>query len=105
MNKQEQNLLDTVEKLSDDILDLTCRLVEQPSTLGNEKGAVEVMDATLQRLGYTTRRVDLESEQVSQHQGFAPVSWSLAGKQNVVASLSPGGVAANPQYSMAMSMW
>lgn len=35
LNKQEKKIVQTIESLADDIVDFTCRLVKEPSTLGN----------------------------------------------------------------------
>lgn len=94
MNTQEQKLLATVDSLADDILDFTCRLVAEPSTLGNEAGAVAVMTEELQKLGFATSLVPLDSEALINHPGYAPVPWSLSDRNNVVGTVeaaAPGG--------------
>ena len=89
MNKKEQKVLEIVNGLEEDILDFTSSLVSEPSTLGNEGGAINVLDHKLQELGFQTTRLDLETKELRTHPGFAPVPWSLEGKQNVIATLSP----------------
>ncbi len=89
MNNKEQKVLDTVNGLTDDILNFTSELVAEPSTLGNEGGAIDVMDHKLQELGFQTTRLELDNKELEAHPGFAPVPWSLQGKQNVVATLPP----------------
>lgn len=91
MDNREQKILDTIDSLSEDIIDFTCKLVEQQSTLGNEAGAINVMDEKLQNLGFTTERVPVSGDLVKKHPGFAPVPWSHDGKNNVVTQLKPGG--------------
>ena len=94
MNNKEKKLLTTVDMLADDILDLTCRLVAEPSTLGNEAGAVTVMTDELQRLGFSTVLLPLASEELTSHPGYAPVPWSLADRNNVIGTVeaaAPGG--------------
>lgn len=90
MNSREKKILDTIDALGDDIVEFTCTLVEQPSTLGNEEGAVHVMGTRLKELGFTTQYIALEDDVVQQHRGFARVPWSLEGKQNVLGHLQPG---------------
>ncbi len=85
MNKYEKKIVDTVESLTDDILDFTCRLVKQPSTLGNEAGAVAVMEAELKQLGFEPRRIPINEETLKDHPGFAPVPWEYTDKSNVLA--------------------
>lgn len=94
MNNKEQKLLATVDTLADDILDFTCRLVAEPSTLGNEAGVVRVMTDELQKLGFSTSLVPLDSEALINHPGYAPVGWSLADRNNVIGTIeaaAPGG--------------
>lgn len=44
MNQKEIHIIETVDKLADDILDFTCRLVSEPSTLGNETSVINLME-------------------------------------------------------------
>ena len=88
MNTQEKKLLETVNTLADDIFDFTSRLVSQPSTLGNEAGAVTMMTEELQKLGFSTSLVSLDSDALTNHPGYAPVPWSLKDRDNVVGTLS-----------------
>jgi len=39
MNNIEKQIINNIDNFSDDILDFTCRLVAEPSTLGNEASA------------------------------------------------------------------
>ncbi|SHO50353.1 ArgE/DapE family deacylase [Desulfopila aestuarii] len=87
MTAQEKRILEIVTGLSDDIFDFTSRLVAQPSTLGNEAGAVAVMNSELQKLDFTTSLIPLESEDVLSHPGYASVPWSISGRNNVVGTM------------------
>jgi acetylornithine deacetylase len=93
MDTREQHLLETVDALTNDILDLTCRLVAQPSTLGHEALALEVMEAELQKLGLAPVRIPVGPQQLADHPGFAPVPWSYAGRYNLatVRAADAGG--------------
>ncbi|WP_136810807.1 ArgE/DapE family deacylase [Desulfosediminicola flagellatus] len=91
MNTQEKKLLETVNSLTDDIFDFTSRLVGQPSTLGNEAGAITLMTEELQKLGFSTSLVPLESDALANHPGYAPVPWSFKDRDNVVGTLSAAG--------------
>jgi len=73
MNTLEQKLISTVNSLADDMVDFTARLVAEPSTLGNENGACEVMTKELTRLGFTVAHIPMTSERLMQHPGYAPV--------------------------------
>ena len=85
METREHRLIDSVESLLPEMMRFTRDLVAQPSTLGNEAGALEVMAAELETLGFASRRVAIDPERLSSHPGFAPVPWSYAGRYNVIA--------------------
>lgn len=88
MNPIEKDILSAVDDLAGEILDFTVRLVAEPSTLGNETGALAVMEAELHRLGWPAARVPIDLEALSRHPGFAPVPWEAAGRFNLVATRS-----------------
>ena len=54
MDKTEKKIIQTVESLADDIIDFTCRLVKESSTLGNEASAVALMKNELEKLSFPT---------------------------------------------------
>jgi acetylornithine deacetylase len=85
MNKIEKQIVDSIDNFSDDILDFTSRLVVEPSTLGNEASALEVMEAELKKLLFDPNRILIDPAKLSQHPGFAPVPWSYEGRYNVAA--------------------
>ena len=85
LNKKESVIVETVNDLSDDILDFTCRLVTEPSTLGDEFSALLVMEDELKKLGFEPVRVPIDPDSLSEHPGFAPVPWSYEGRYNLVA--------------------
>ncbi len=86
MDKQQQKIIDCVDSLRSDILDLTMKLVEQPSTLGQQAGAVAVMEQQLTALGYPPERIRVDREEVRSHPGYAPGPWDYSdGIDNLVA--------------------
>lgn len=94
MNIKEKKIVAAVDSLADEIIDFTCRLVAEPSTLGNEAGAVEVMTEELRKLGFATSRVMLDSEALINHPGYAPVPWPLTDRCNIIGyveAAAPGG--------------
>ncbi len=91
MDSREQKLLATIEALSTDIFDFTCRLVEQPSTLGNEAGALKVMEAELRSFGFAPQQVPIDRDKLRDHPGFAPVPWSYEGRYNLAATRPADG--------------
>jgi len=85
MNEIEKQIVDSIDNFSDDILDFTSRLVVEPSTLGNEASALEVMEAELKKLSFEPTRILIDPAKLSQHPGFAPgpmkvgIMWPPAG--------------------------
>ncbi len=94
MTPQEKAVLKAVDHYSDDILDFTFRLVQEPSTLGNEASVTAVMENELISLGYKPVRVPIDPEKLSDHPGFAPVDWDYPqnrGRDNIVAVIKAAG--------------
>ena len=93
MKRIEKQILDAVDHLTDDVLDFTCRLVAEPSTLENEASVLRVMEKELTKLSFDPVRVPIDPVTLSEHLGFAPVPWSYDGRYNVVArrEASAGG--------------
>ncbi|MBW1735994.1 MAG: ArgE/DapE family deacylase [Deltaproteobacteria bacterium] len=91
INKQEKKLIETVDRLGDDILDYACRLVQEPSTLGNEASAVRVAEEELKKLSFNPISVPIEPAALSKHPGFAPVPWGYENRKNVVATREANG--------------
>jgi len=67
MGKVEKQILNSIDNLSDDILDFTRRLVAEPSTLGNEAPAMEVMEAELKKLSFNPARILIDPVKLSEH--------------------------------------
>jgi acetylornithine deacetylase len=91
MDPIEKHVLSAVDGLADEILDFTERLVAEPSTLGHEKGALAVMEAELNRLGWPATHVPIDSEGLSGHPGFAPVPWQAEERFNLAATRPADG--------------
>lgn len=91
MNKREKKLIETVDQLADDILDCACRLVREPSTLGNEEAAVQVAEEELRKLSFHTVSVPIDPATLEKHPGFARVPWGYEGRRNLVAVREANG--------------
>jgi acetylornithine deacetylase len=85
-DKREKKLMETVDHLADDMLDYACRLVREPSTLGNEASAVKVAAEELKRLSFDPVGVPIDPTALAKHPGFAQVPWGYEGRKNVVAT-------------------
>jgi acetylornithine deacetylase len=90
LTNKEQQLIAATEKLEADIIDFARRLVAEPSTLGNEMSALQVMAAELEKLGFETRQVPIDPATLAEHPGFAPVPWGYEDRCNVVG-IRPSG--------------
>lgn len=91
LDKTQKKIIQTVESLADDIVDFTCRLVKEPSTLGNEASAVDLMKNELEKLSFSPVLVPIDPSLLADHPGFAKVPWSYENKNNVVAVRPPDG--------------
>jgi acetylornithine deacetylase len=85
LNRAEEKIVQTVNNLEDDIIDFTCRLVKEPSTLGNEASAVELMKSELEKLSFSPVSVPIHPAMLAKHPGFAEVPWTYENKTNIVA--------------------
>ena len=85
MEKKEKKIIQTVESLTDDIIDFTCRLVKEPSTLGNEASVVDLMKNELEKLSFSPVLIPLDQSLLFDHPGFAEVPWTYENKNNVIA--------------------
>ncbi len=82
---RENKVLQTIDSLAENIIDLSCRLIAEPSVLGNEASVLGVMEKEFRNLGLSPQRVAIDPAELSQHPEFAPVPWDYAGRYNVVA--------------------
>ena len=71
--------------------DVLCRLIEAPTTLGNEEPGQEVMREAMRELGLEPVEMPLDEGMLRSHPSASPFSWDVSGKANVVADWAPGG--------------
>ena len=83
MNKTEKQITNSIDHFADDILDFTSWLVVEPSTLGNEASAMELMEAELKKLAFEPTRILIDPIKLFEHPGFAPVPWSYDGESTI----------------------
>jgi acetylornithine deacetylase len=84
-------ILDAVAAEAGWIEDLLIRLVEAPTTLGNEEVGQAVMEEAFGDCGLKPRSVHLDAGALRDAEGASPFSWDVSGKRNVVASWPAGG--------------
>jgi acetylornithine deacetylase len=90
-NTRERKIIDAVDNLADDVIDFTCRLTAEPSTLNNEFSVLELMENELNRLEFKTDKVPVDPEVLQGHPGFANVPWDYRDRYNLVAVTAPSG--------------
>ncbi|MCB2191570.1 MAG: ArgE/DapE family deacylase [Deltaproteobacteria bacterium] len=91
MEKSELALTQAVESLQDEMVDFACRLVAQPSVLGEEDGALEVMEQEMKSLGLEPVHAPMDSPGLAAHPGFAPTPWSQQGRYSLAATRPADG--------------
>ena len=91
LDNREKHILGTVDKLAEEIVDFTCRLVTEPSTVGHEMSVLTVMEDQLEHLGFSAERIPMDQDSLSGHPGFALVPWDEENRYNLVAVEKPVG--------------
>jgi hypothetical protein len=86
-----QDICKAVEGLEKEAVALLSDLVRFDSTLGNEsKSNIQSFVAdTFSKLGLHVDKFAISLEDIKNLQGFSPVDWSYAGKENVVGVHTP----------------
>ena len=88
----DREIIDAVAAVEGEMLDLLGRLVEAPTTLGNEEpGQAVVEEAFRELLGLEPIDIPLDAEVLRTHPRAAPFDWDVTGKRNVVADVSGAG--------------
>ncbi len=82
----DQRIAAAVEAEASAMEELLFRLIEQPTTLGNEAGGQEVMREAFRSLGLEPAEVPMEAEVLRAHPAAAPFDWDVDGKINLVAA-------------------
>ena len=67
------------------------RLVEAPTTLGDEELGQAVMRDALRGIGLEPVDMALDAEMLRDHPAASPFSWDVSGKSNVIADWLPAG--------------
>ena len=88
----DREIADAVAAVEDEMLELLSRLVEAPTTLGNEEPGQQVMrEAFRDLLGLEPFDIPLDAELLRTHPQASPFSWDVSGKANVVADWPAAG--------------
>jgi acetylornithine deacetylase len=83
----EKAVLEHVERGFDQTVAFLCRLVQQPSTLGNELGVQRLVFRRLTELGLNPAMWDLDLDLLRDHPLFGPLQIGYTGRPNVTAVL------------------
>ena len=85
-------IVDAVAAGEPQVVELLSRLIEAPTTLGNEEPGQSIMEEAFRELlGLDAFDVALDEELLRTHPLAAPFTWDVAGKRNVVADWPAAG--------------
>jgi acetylornithine deacetylase len=84
-NNKEKHILETVDKLAEEMIDFACRLVAEPSTVGHEMSVMTAMENQLEQLGFSAERIPMDQGSLGEHPGFAAGPWDYENRHNLVA--------------------
>jgi acetylornithine deacetylase len=88
----DSEIVDAVAAVEDDMLELLGRLVEAPTTLGNEEpGQALIEQAFRDLLGLEPFDIAMDAEVLRPHPQASPFSWDVSEKRNVVADWPTAG--------------
>jgi len=87
----DRAIADAVDAEAGWMEDVLCRLVETPTTLGNEEPGQEVMREALREIGLDAVDLPLDVEMLRTHPAASPFSWDVAAKRNLVSDWLPAG--------------
>jgi acetylornithine deacetylase len=88
----DAEILQAVAADRETIFELLARLVEAPTTLGNEEPGQDVMrDAFRDLLGIEPVDIPLDADALRASPLSSPFSWDVSGKANVVADMATAG--------------
>ena len=83
----DREIAHAVAEVEDEMLELLARLVEAPTTLGNEDPGQELIElAYRDLLDLDPIDIAMDAEMLRAHPLASPFSWDVSGKRNVVAN-------------------
>lgn len=87
----ESQIVDAVAAQRDEAVALLCELVAQPSLLGDEAGAQQVMRREFEASGLQVHEFEIDEDKIRSHPGYSPSILPYAGRHNVVGIHRPLG--------------
>jgi acetylornithine deacetylase len=82
---------DTVAALRQPAVDLLCKLVAEPSLLGDEASAQALMAQQFAQLGLRVDEFEIDEDKIRDHPGYSPSIVGYSGRRNVVGVHQPKG--------------
>ncbi len=89
----ERRIIAAAHGLRERAVQLLVDLVKEPSLLGQEAGAQQVVKRAFEDLGVAVREFAIDEQRLRQHPGYSPSIVSYDGRPNVVGSHTPKGPA------------
>ena len=86
-----QAVRDAVSSLRLPAVEMLCRLVAEPSLLGDEASAQALMAQHFAGLGLRVDEFEIDEDKIRAHPGYSPSIVSYAGRRNVVGLHQPRG--------------
>ncbi len=90
MAPEDHRIIEAISAETSWIADVLSRLVEAPSTLGNEEPGQIVVAEALRAIGLEPVDVPMDADAIRAHPLSSPFDWDVSAKRNVVATWSPG---------------
>jgi acetylornithine deacetylase len=88
--REDARIMDAIAAQSEWMTDVLARLVQAPTTLGNEESGQVVISEALRELDLEPVDVFMDAAALRRHPMAAPFDWDVEGKRNVVARWGPG---------------
>jgi len=82
---------DAVAALRQPAVDLLCRLVAEPSLLGDEASAQSLIAQHFKQLGLRVDEFEIDEDKIRDHPGYSPSIVGYSGRRNVVGVHQPKG--------------
>jgi acetylornithine deacetylase len=86
---EDRDIAEAVGAQAEWMTGLLARLVDKPTTLGNEEVGQDVVREALHELGLQPVDVPMDPEALRAHAGHSPFDWDVSSKSNVVATWHP----------------
>lgn len=90
MAPEDRDIADAIAAEADWMSGFLARLVDQPTTLGNEAQGQEVVSEALREIGLDPVEVPMDAGAIRAHPVHSPFDWEVSGTWNVVGTWHPG---------------